>query len=58
MSDGNSLTLLEVPDLHLSEEECDIRIILHCLYESCNLSEEGIITVISPDTDVVLLLYP
>ena len=58
MSIGNSVALTEVPEMHSSQEEADTRVILHCLYESHNLSQDDIIIVRSPDTDVlVLLLY-
>ncbi|GFO26054.1 hypothetical protein PoB_005255900 [Plakobranchus ocellatus] len=50
-----SVNSTPVPDLYLSHEEADSRIILHCMYASQQPTTE-IVIVRSPDSDVFLLL--
>ncbi|GFO26042.1 hypothetical protein PoB_005254700 [Plakobranchus ocellatus] len=50
-----SVNSIPVPDLYLSHEEADSRIILHCMYVSQQPTTERVI-VRSPDSDVFLLL--
>ena len=58
-TDGVTVDVCDVPDLHSSQEEADSRMLLHCMYiAGCAQPHVTSIVVRSPDTDVfVLLLY-
>jgi hypothetical protein len=53
---GKNIVAELVDDLKSNQEEADTRIILHCLHIARDSSDDCVITVRSPDTDVFILL--
>ena len=56
-SDGITVDVSDVPDLHSSQEEADTRIILHCVYiaQTAEVTKTHVV-VRSPDMNVFVLL--
>ena len=54
--DGVTTTATDIVSLQSDQEEADTRIILHCLFVTATAPTDSTIIVLSPDTDVMVLL--